>query len=207
MPLYIRKEFVKDVHLLVWHITESEDYLRGEISLHPGDMQKLQGIIHPARRKEVIATRLCISHFFQEYPELSYDENGCPALNNDYHLSISHTNYFAAVALSKKHRVGLDIETRSNRIGRIEKRFVNDREQAYIPEKEKVDYLTAIWGAKEATVKIQNNRKIDFKNQLEVEKFDFDKCLALARYQGTTNQEIQLKFERKDNLMITLAWI
>lgn len=207
MPLYISKEFVKDVHLLVWRITESEEYLRGEISLNPADIQKLQGVMNPARRKEVIATRLCISRFFQVYPELSYDGNGCPTLNNGYHLSISHTKHFAAVALSKQHRLGVDIETRSHRIGRIERRFTNEREQSYIPEKEKIDYLTAIWGAKEAIVKIQNNRKIDFKNQLEVEKFDFDKCLALARYQGTTNQEIQLKFERKDNLMITLAWI
>lgn len=207
MPLYIRKEFVKDVHLLVWHITESEDYLRGEISLHPGDRQKLQGIMNPGRRKEVIATRLCLSKFFEEYPALSYDDNGCPALNNGYHLSISHTKHFAAVALSKQHRLGVDIETRSERIGRIERRFTNELEQSYIPEKEKADYLTAIWGAKEAIVKIQNNRKIDFRNQLEVEKFDFENCLALARYKGTTKQEIQLKFERKDNLMITLAWI
>lgn len=63
---------------------------------------------------------------------IDHEDSGRPILrHSDMEIGISHTKNYASVILSKQNRVAVDIEYISDRICKIEDKFMRGDEQAY----------------------------------------------------------------------------
>ncbi|MDH8702212.1 4'-phosphopantetheinyl transferase [Dysgonomonadaceae bacterium PH5-43] len=125
-----------------------------------------------ARRVEKLTVRYLIYMLLGEHKKITYNENGRPLLHdNSYNISISHTKGYVAVALSKKHEVGIDIEFISTRVKNIQSRFMSDVELKNISTSNPVTHLLLHWSAKESLFKRLNYKDINFISELEIQPF------------------------------------
>lgn len=63
---------------------------------------------------------------------IDHEDSGRPILrHSDMEIGISHTKNYASIILSKRNRVAVDIEYISDRICKIEDKFMRGDEQAY----------------------------------------------------------------------------
>lgn len=92
--------------------------------------------------------------------KLMHNETGKPVLEG-FNISISHTvtktGGFAAIMLSRKHNVGIDIEYKSDRVMKIASRFLRDDEHPAT-----VDEHLVYWCAKEAVYKLYSDDDLTY---------------------------------------------
>lgn len=159
----------------LWHITESENWLREQIDLSAEEELGLQLIQGEGRRREFLAARLLLHQMSgrNDRGALVKDEAGKPHLSNSiYHVSISHTvNYSAAIAHPAP--CGIDVQRIVPRIKRLAPKFVGIGENSQIKAAHELVQLHLIWSAKEAMYKAFGRRQLDFKNHLFVDFEDF----------------------------------
>ena len=105
------------------------------------------------REREREATAWLLRHTFGEDAaiELSHAPNGAPRLRVDggeWHLSVSHSRARAAIALSRHHRIGIDVEEWRDQLERVRHKFIApDEEEGW------GNRLLDAWMAKEAAYK------------------------------------------------------
>ena len=103
MGLYKRENLENGAEICVWEISEDEDELRRLCAPIPSDeLEELQIISSPARRKEKLAVRALLNVMFPEKLYLGHHDNGKPYLQNcAVEISISHCARFAAIIASR----------------------------------------------------------------------------------------------------------
>jgi 4'-phosphopantetheinyl transferase EntD len=138
--------------------------------------------------------------------DLFYDEGGKPHLTDGNHISITHSNNFAAIIIGNEN-VGIDIELQREKITRIADKFI-DFEFDYL-DKNAFDYikkLTVIWGAKEAKYKMCNSRSLSFKDDMKVFSFDLIDGIGKASVeQNEFEKEFSFFFEEFENFTLVYA--
>ena len=103
---------------------------------------------------------------------LRYGENGKPYLENmATNISITHTNEYVAVILHEEEEVGIDIECQDRDFSAVEKKALSEDEIDDLDEDRKNEQLAIYWCAKEAIFKRVSAFRVDFAEQIEVEKF------------------------------------
>ncbi len=114
--------------------------------------------------------------------------SGKPVLDGSY-VSITHTEGYVSVLLSKSHEVALDMEYRSSRVQRVAPRFLRADE---FPAN--LDALLLHWCAKESAYKYWSSSNLEFeeikvhplcedisvKGEMCVENVRENTCLSLA---------------------------
>lgn len=151
--------------LLIRAITESEDQLRAQLQHPEYFAEKTAGLRSGSRRlREVLATRVMLKELFGgQEQRVTYDAHGAPSLaptpGVTHHLSISHTDGYAAVLLSTTSPVGVDIERRGPRVKRVVSHFLKPEEVELLQrlsadEEQFVLSLHLAWSAKEAAYKV-----------------------------------------------------
>lgn len=185
MPLYKTINFSPSVgtntKILVWKITESFDVLHSEVVLNMKNRIRLENMKSELHQRGFLSVRKLLQEAGYNDLDLYYDEFGKPHLNDDKHISITHSHHFSAIILSDE-TVGIDIELQREKIIRIADKFV-DEEFDYLDENNKEEYikkLTLIWGAKEAIFKIRNEKGISFKDHIKVKAFHLEDAVAKA---------------------------
>ncbi len=172
MPLVFRKDIGDSGIISVWEINETPADLANKLILSESDSQKYESYKLDKRKAEFLAIRCLLKEILDIEPLISYLPSGRPVLeNSDYNLSISHTNGYAAIALSKGNNVGIDIEYPSKRVNNIYSRFISNQESEFIPEENKTAYYTLIWSLKETMYKIYDEQSIIFNEHLICEPF------------------------------------
>ena len=167
MPVYQTKNISDSIILGVWKITEQKEELLKQLLKIGFDESTIYQTKNEQRLKQWLATRLLLSNFFKK-TAIIYDELGKPYLDNDWRISISHSNEFVSIILNKKDACGIDIEKVSDKIARIKHKFLNplDLENVITPE-----HLTLYWGAKEALYKYYGKKEVLFIENLFIEEF------------------------------------
>ncbi len=155
----------------LWHITESEDWLRERVKLFPAEATALAGIKGTGRRREFLAARMLL-HVMSgrgERGEMYKDSAGKPHLRDtNFHISISHTvNYAAAIAHPRS--CGIDVQRIVPRIEVLADRFMNLPELAQLTETDALFQMHHVWAAKEAMYKAFGRRQLDFRQDLRVD--------------------------------------
>ena len=128
------------------------------------------------RELEWMASRYLMKEVFNIDIEatLRKDKFGKPyLLQEDVHISISHSHDYSAIAMSPKI-IGIDIQLELDKISRIAHKFINDKESLFIDEDKKTAYFHAIWGAKESMYKAYGRKSVDFKVDMSVDEFVFN---------------------------------
>ena len=160
MPLVFTEQIDGVTKLGVWHITETEDFFSADMPLQ-------RSITHPHKRLQHLAGRYLLREMFPDFPLelILIADTRKPFLADEaFHFSISHCGDFAAVIVSRKNRVGVDIEIPQEKIERIAHKFLSATESAVL---EKLDVersvqLTLAWSIKEAIFKWYGAGGVDF---------------------------------------------
>ncbi|MBN1251689.1 MAG: 4'-phosphopantetheinyl transferase superfamily protein [Bacteroidales bacterium] len=175
MPVSILKN-INDSKLGLWKLDESYDILFEKfISLAPkSEIQKLDNFSNENRKIEWIACRLLLYTLIEKPVEVSYDEFGKPYLaDSNLKISISHTKSIVAVILGQKN-VSIDVEKVSERILKIAPKFLYPVEINSVDINNQILHFHAYWCAKETIYKIYGEKRLDFKNNIKIEKFNLN---------------------------------
>lgn len=149
----------------LWKMTDSVSSL---FSSHPeliacsSSMSELKSEV---KRLEYISVRALLLDMKGNLLEIKHNESGKPFLSDgDDNISISHTCGYAAVILSEKYNVAVDIEYISDRICRVADRFLRADERA-----DSVIQKIISWCAKETLYKLHSADKLGFQDMRIVE--------------------------------------
>ena len=166
--LYFDKQ-TDSFRIAVWHIVETLDELLSMLPDEDAVRQELQQRFRSTSRQlEWTAVRVLLYTMLGRQVPILYHENGAPYLPKDEQMdiSISHTRGYAAVALTTKGVIGIDIEQISNRVQRVKSRFVRDDESA-----ETITSMLLHWSAKETAYKMLHRTNVDFLQHLSIQPF------------------------------------
>lgn len=172
---------VEDIHadsntrLLVWHITENEDYFTSKLQLSREEQAYLQSVRVPAKRLQWLASRLLIRIMINtpEFIMMHKTPNGQPVLTElGHHVSISHCNQYAAVILSRTSGVGIDLELKDRRVLNIRHKFIGEQEQMWLFDETDFLRILLVWSAKETIYKWYAKGQVDFRRNIFIEKFE-----------------------------------
>lgn len=173
MPLFFNKIVCNEIHLTVWKITETLNELKINFDLEADYLMLANEIVNENKRVEFLVSRITIKSACQEnnisFTSIDKDEHGKPFLaNSDWQMSISHTKNFVGVVLRKYKPLGIDIEKPQPKMFKILNRLCTFAELELIGDN--MEQASIIWSAKEALYKLYGKRKVDFKENLLIEK-------------------------------------
>jgi len=157
MALISVRMLAGDVILGLWKIEESveEFYAKNRcLSLYAEDVNSR--FKSDNRKKEYLAVRALLYEMLLKAPEITHNDVGKPLLDG-YNISISHTKGYAAVILSEKLNVAVDIEYISDRVQKILERFIRTDEFA-----ETLKEQLLHWCAKETVYKYYSEEDLQF---------------------------------------------
>ena len=170
MPLYKTIHISKDVVLYIWKVTESEADLRQNINLTAANEERVGGMKSGIHRRGFLSIRHLMLLEGYEDKDLYYDDLGKPHLNNGSYISITHSFEFTGIIVSKKEKVGIDIEKQRDKIVRIAHKFTTlDIKRPGGSTEEIVKKLTLLWGAKESIYKISAIQGLSFLQNIYLE--------------------------------------
>ena len=209
MPLFYQHNINASTKLGIWHIEEPEAFFLSQVPLQ-------QEISHPHKRLQHLAGRYLLRFLFPEFPNelIEIADTRKPFLPGDaFHFSISHCGDYAAVIVSRSHRVGIDIEIPTPKVARVRHKFLYAEELMSIEKDHKMLFekgrsgedlfmrrLTLLWSAKEAVFKWYGNGEVDFSDQIRVQPPG--EQLAIAG-QGS----MQSRFLKEGSIALTLPFV
>ena len=172
MGLYLKKKLENEATIAVWQITETEQELI-ELSSTPSDeMEEISYIRSESQRKQRLAVRALLNEVFEEKVYLSHHDNGKPYLENMVtNISITHTEKYVAIILHDEEDLGIDLESLDRDFSAVEKRALSEDEIDDLDDERRNEQLAIYWCAKEAIFKRVCAYKVDFAEQIEVERF------------------------------------
>ena len=151
MPLIRKQKLEPDTWLALWQMTEAVDQLSAPASV---DLSPLRS---PRRKKETLTEYLLLKALTgDDSLVIRHNEDGAPLVDG-YCVSLSHTEGWAAMMISRSHRVGVDIEYVSERVNRVASRFIRDDEQQSTLAERLIT-----WCAKEAVYKYFTEQHLEF---------------------------------------------
>jgi phosphopantetheinyl transferase len=149
VPIFFQQQINETTRLGVWKIEETEDFFKGNVPHH-------RDVTHPHKRLQHLAGRFLLQYLFPDFPYnlIQIADTRKPFLPNEqYHFSISHCGDYAAAIVSRKHRVGIDVEIPTAKILNIASKFLSEKEkQEFAISMKTVNFqlVTKLWSAKEA---------------------------------------------------------
>ena len=173
MPLVHSEKIEENSTLLLWKLTESETELRVSLgSLY--NFIDLDSITHPQKIREWLASRLLIKTLAEQfgifYEGTHKDEHGKAFLvNNNSHISITHTFDYVAAVINLSSPVGIDMERIDEKLRRTAKKYLSESE--YFQAGNHLSSLCTYWCAKEALYKLYGKKKISFKDSICIKPF------------------------------------
>lgn len=209
MPLFKTISYSKNTTLYIWQITESFSELVEQVSLNKQSEKRLlamKSILH--QRAFLSVRKLLVEAGYSDF-DLFYDESGKPHLNDNKHVSITHSHEFSAIIVSDQ-KVGIDVELQRDKILRIADKFVDPAELLRLQTFSTEDFLrklTVKWGAKEAIFKICNEKGISFKKHIRVLPFELDQkeTTAIVDF-NEKHQAFDICFEEFGNFTLVYAF-
>ena len=206
--MLIRKEFVdKNGVMGIWKITETREELFNMLSLtnQAKAQQYLSNIKSNRRVLEWLSSRLLLQLLTDDDKTIEHTDQGQPFLSDkSFNISISHSKDYAVVLLHKYKKVGVDIENYSNRILKIENRFISENE--YIDPSNRMLHLILHWCAKETMYKLMNSTEIVFKTHLHIHPFQIKDTGVMDAYEIFTECKSTFKINYEVNSDFILAW-
>ena len=185
MPLLFSRQPDTHTVLGIWTITETPDELL--VALPPEvQVDELLQQAHPRRQLEWLASRVLVysllSQFTSDTPVLQRNTHGRPVFEQaPYFVSISHSPGLAAVILSDRYEVGIDVELLSPKALRVADKFLNEAEKGYTCGD--VTTTCLYWSAKETLYKMYSRKKLFFKENLLLQPAPDADNLLLGRVQ------------------------
>jgi len=179
MPLY--KLIKPNAHtaLYIWKIEESFSYLKEGIYLNSRSKMRINNMQSELHRRGFLSVRHLLKEAGYSDADLYYNAYGKPLLKDGKHISITHSYYFSAIAVSDND-IGIDIEMLRKKIKIIQHKFVNTDYDS-LSNEDLVKQLTIIWGAKEAMYKTYPYGGLSFREHIAINPFLFKEKQSSGR--------------------------
>jgi 4'-phosphopantetheinyl transferase EntD len=205
LPLFYSHTIDQNTRLAVWRIKEDEAFFLEKVPVS-------RSITHPHKRLQHLAGRYLLQYLFPEFPIhlIQIADTRKPFLENEsHHFSISHCGDYAAAIVSTGNRVGIDIEQHSDRIFKVQHKFLTPHE-AGMQHLVGDIFPTLIWSVKEAMYKWYSFGEIDFQEHLQVKKISV-KTNNTGRIEATVNKHdpvlLQLPYVLWNDIVLTWIWM
>ena len=138
---------------------------------------------------------------------ITYDLDGKPSLNKEYNISISHSHEIAALVISNKRKIGLDVQLKERKILNIKHKFLNKSEILNTGEDPSIDILTMMWTSKESIYKAIGLKGISFSKNIKIDKVTEKDKIGKGYYiNGTEKVKFELKFFYLDEYIVCYAY-
>ncbi|RCH53717.1 4'-phosphopantetheinyl transferase [Mucilaginibacter hurinus] len=177
MAIAYRQRIDDDTEFALWKIEETADDLYMQLQLNDDEKVVVENLGTNKRHLHWLSTRVLLRVMLStnEYIDCKVDSHGKPYLvNHPYHISFSHSFDYAAVMISRKHHVGIDIEQVKEKVERIAHKFMRKQELDFISEKYKIEELYVCWCIKEAVYKCYGQKEVSFLDNILLEPFNFE---------------------------------
>ena len=210
MPIFFQQQINENTRLGVWKIEETEEFFKGNVPLH-------RDVTHPHKRLQHLAGRFLLQFLFPDFPYhlIEIADTRKPFLPNEqYHFSISHCGDYAAAIVSKDSRVGIDIEMPMEKILKISKKFLNEKEDSIFNIQHStlndrlstIDYrlTTLLWSAKESVFKWYGDGGVDFRKHILLLKND-EATETIDCFFLKDESELKIHYQQFEHLV--LAWV
>lgn len=193
--------------MAVWKIEEDESFFLDKLSIPVP-------VSHPVKRLQHLAGRYLLSYLFPDFQvnKIVISNSLKPILpDHSYHFSISHCDNYAAAIVSKTMNVGIDVETVTERVLRIQHKFLNDEELNSLLDLNKTELmnqLTVLWGAKEAMYKWWGKGDVDFREVLQTQPFELSQAgILTAKFcKKSVPQLLSLNY-KLTNTGLSIVWL
>ncbi len=189
----------------LWKIEEDAGFFQANISY-------VSPATHPGKQLQQLASRMVLESLHPGFPfdEVILNGVGKPVLNNDrLHFSLSHCNGFAAAIVSEKGPVGIDVEVISDRVFKVEKKFLNTHELELLGQVDphlRYSYATLLWSIKETVYKYWGRGGVDFAQDMLVTLVNFsDQGIARVAFRKQDANQLEVQFLRYGQ--VWLSWI
>ena len=176
MALYLRKKLDNKAEIAVWQVTETEEELIQLSSVPTDEMEEISLFRNENQRRQKLAVRALLNEVFEEKMYLNHHDNGKPYLENCVtNISITHTDKYVAIIISDDDELGIDIESLDRNFAPVEEKALSEEEIDDLDDDKKNEQLAIYWCAKEAIFKRMSQNRVNFAEQIEVEKFNLKK--------------------------------
>lgn len=176
MALYLRRKLENKAEIAVWQITETEEELLNLTSVPSDELEEIKLFRVESHRKQKLAVRALLNEVFEEKMYLNHHDNGKPYLENcATNISITHTEKYVAIITHEEEELGIDIESLERDFAAVEKKALSEDEIEDLEKEKRNEQLAIYWCAKEAIFKRMSQNRVDFAEQIEVEKFNLKK--------------------------------
>jgi len=195
----------QEYKIVVWRISEEEQELKEGLELSSHSQTRLSQMKSASQRSAFLAVRQLIQLLGYSDHQLSYNENGKPFLEGVESVSISHTTQYAAVAVGYNCHMGVDIERHREQIERIAPKFCGPGAVRELTDRtERIEKLTAIWGAKEAVYKIVDRPGLSFRQDIRIDDF-----VMLSKHSSawTDTERFHFSFDSFDHHTLVYAYM
>ena len=205
MPLFYQQNINDSTRLAIWDLQEEEAFFGG-----------FTDIVHPQKRLQHLGGRSLLSFLFPSFDKaaIAIAASKRPFLPDGSHqFSISHCTQYAASLVSTSCRVGIDIEEITERVHKIQHKFLHPQEQAALQTNVSdvlnlTTQLTILWSSKEAIFKWWGEGNIDFSAQMILDQMPLAQDGILqARFieKSGTEHVLALHYRVMDTLC--LVWV
>ncbi|SDF33049.1 phosphopantetheine--protein transferase domain-containing protein [Mucilaginibacter pineti] len=177
MAIAYRQRIDDDTEFALWKIEEEANDLYNQLQLNENEKAYVEKLSNGKRHLHWLGTRVLLRKMLRtdEYIDCKVDNHGKPYLVNlPYHISLSHSFEYAAVMISKTHKVGIDIEQIKQKVERIASKFMRPEELAFINNRQKIEHLYVCWCAKEAIYKCNGEKEVSFADNIFLSPFNFE---------------------------------
>ena len=140
--------------------------------------------------------------------EVGHYPTGKPYLTDgSFHISISHTHGYAAIAIHPICEVGIDIEYMADRVMKITERFLSQEELSSLPTQaeDRNTYALLCWSAKETAFKALGTDGVDFRKHFNIHPFVLspNPVLHLSECRTSKQNEFCIYTMRNDRFVCT----
>lgn len=200
MPFFGETDLPGGGRLSLWKITEEHF----PVALTENSQKRLVSMKREDHRRSFLAVRMLLERAGLSDHDVFYDPDGRPFLKDGRHISISHSQAFAALYIGSE-ACGIDIEKISTKLQKAKSHFI---QKEVVPPGLEPLALTVIWTVKEAIFKISDSRPLSFLTDLHVYPFDPASRSGTARsvFPGW-EKEFCFQFEQVEDYILTICKI
>jgi len=208
MAIAYRQRVDDDTEFALWKIEEEADELYNQLQLDADEQAYFEQLSKGKRHLHWLGTRVLLRKMLNTdaFIDCKVDSHGKPYLvNMPFQISMSHSFDYAAVMISKKSPVGIDIELIKEKVERIANKFMRPGEMDFIAtDNNRIPQLYVCWCAKEAVYKCYGQKEVSFVNNILLEPFSFSEqgTLEVTLDKAPIKNDYKVEYMKYEDYMI-----
>lgn len=191
----------------LWKVASPWTELLNERQISQEEYELLATISHPIKKAEFLASRLALHALLSSIGVDDYimhkDMHGKPYLiDSSIHISLANSFPYATAIVHKDAPVGIDIEKPSDKLIRVQHKFLHETE--WVTFLNNPELLCLAWCAKESLYKLHGRKNLSFKANICIKELLYPQNLSLKADILLPNytQHFELQIVREENFFI-----